>query len=93
MEVTTDVDDCFIQNTLSESSTLVFVLRDPEPRLLSAYASPIKRADVEMTAQQVDGDLKRSEYHGRLVIRCDREVSLRSFVSEVARAMRCSDDP
>ena len=47
----------------------------------------MKGANVELPVQQAEWDLKRLDFHGRLVIRCDQE-GFRSLVSEVART-RC----
>ena len=79
------VDHCFLRNTPGEESIPVLVMRDPETRLLSAHAVPMKGAVVEWTAQQVVRDLERLGHHGRLVIRCDQDAALKSLVSEAAR--------
>ena len=60
-------------------------MRDRETRPLSAHVVPMKGVVIEWTAQQVVRDLERLGRHGRLVIRCDLEATLKSLVSEVAR--------
>ena len=81
---TVAVDNC-LRNTPGEDSILVLVLRDRETRFLSVHAAPMKGALIKWTAQQVVCDLQRLGHHGRLMIRCDQEATLKSLVSEVTR--------
>ena len=80
---TVAVDCCFLRK--HEESIPVFEMRNRETRLLSAHAVPMKGAVVEWTARQVVRDLESLGHHGRLVIRCDQEEAIKSWVSEVAR--------
>ena len=49
--------------------------------------APLREAAVDWIAQQFVRDFERLGHHGRLVIRCDQEATLRSLVSEAARML------
>ena len=81
-------DYCFLKNRPADESATTLVGVDKKTQGAIAHVVPKKGTQFEWVAIQLEKDVRRFGYHGRVVVKSDGENAIKDLMSELARK-RC----
>ena len=84
-------DYCFLKNEVREEAAVTLVGVDKASDAVLAHVVPEKGTRFDWVAEQLDRDIRRFGYNGRVVVKSDGENAARDLMTELAR--RRKEDP
>lgn len=81
-------DYCFLKNVVKEEAAVTLVGVDKASDAILAHVVPEKGTKFEWVASQLDKDMRKLGYHGRIVIQSDGENAVKDLMQELARKWR-----
>ena len=81
-------DYCFLKNEVKDDPAVTLVGVDKATDAILAHVVPEKGTRFEWVATQLERDVRRFGYHGRLVVKSDGENAARELMSELAKKRR-----
>ena len=78
-------DYCFLKNKVKEEPAVTLVGVDKASDAVLAHVVPEKGTQFEWVATQLERDVRKLGYHGRVVIKSDGENSAKELMSELAK--------
>ena len=81
-------DYCFLKNEVGDEPAVTLVGVDKASDAILAHVVPEKGTKFDWVASQLDRDVKRFGYHGRIVVKSDGENAVCDLMQELARKRR-----
>ena len=81
-------DYCFLKNEVKDEPAVTLVGVDKASDAILAHVVPEKGTKFDWVAAQLDRDVKRFGYHGRIVVKSDGENAVCDLMQELARKRR-----
>ena len=78
-------DYCFLKNEVKDEPAVTLVGVDKASDAILAHVVPEKGTRFDWVAAQLDRDVRRFGYHGRIVVKSDGENAARDLMNELAR--------
>ena len=82
-------DSCFLKNEVKDDSAVTLAGVDEATDAMLAHVVPEKGTRFEWVATQLERDVRRFGYRGRLEVESDGQNAAREFMSELAKKRRC----
>ena len=83
---------CFLRNGVKDEPAVTLVGIDKASDAILAHVVPEKGTRFDWVAVQLDRDVKRFGYHGRIVVKSDGENAAKDLMNELARKKEGSAD-
>ena len=81
-------DYCFLKNEPKEDAAVTLVGVDKASDGILVHVVPVKGTQFDWVAVQLDRDVRRFGYHGRIVVKSDGENAVKDLMQELARKRR-----